>query len=109
MASGSATEAYHSTLGVSAVDTVTLTTKAGFVDIISKTVANDIFVSVNPTDATQTPTDPTVGGNGFYLVSQLGERRLRIPLAGGGSSAGRAVIIKLISGGANTYTVQAGY
>ena len=107
MAAVAGTDAASATLAGTAIDTVTLTTQAGAVDVLNRSGAADLFVSVSSTDATQIPTDPTSvsPSSGFYTVSQNGPRATRIALVGGSRSAGRAVIIKILGNG-NAYTVQ---
>lgn len=108
MASVSGNYAVHASLSTTTVDTITITTDAGYLDIYNRTGTADMFVSVDPSDPTATPTNPTAAGAGFYAVSQNGDRRTRIPLAGGGRSSTRAVVVKIIGNG-NAYSVQGGY
>lgn len=109
MAAVSGTNAVHATLATTTVDTVTITTDAGFLDVYNRSGAADMYVSVDPLDPTNASVAaPTAAGAGFYVVGQNGNRVTRIPLAGGGRSSGRAVVVKII-GNANAYSVQGGY
>jgi hypothetical protein len=91
MASYTATSAKHATLGASTVDTVTLGSDCNNVEVYNRAATVDIYFTVN--GAT-----PTVAGDNTYAVGPGTALLVSVPTSG-------ATVVKLISTGANAYSV----
>lgn len=88
--------AYHGTLTASAVDTVTLSRAGAAVKIINRGGTNEIYYTLDGTA-------PTVGGDDCFVVpNQAGASDTRVNTQG----ASNTCVVKLISSGAMTYSVQ---
>lgn len=104
MADYSETSAVHETLTANEVDSVTLS-KAGTgflgkpqITVVNRTGSAEIYFTVS-TSSTQ-PAEPAVGGkNTFVLPGSIGS--VSVPAADGN------VVVKLISTGAEAYSVEA--
>lgn len=109
MADYSATSAVHATLVASTPDSVSLSTVAGgygrkatTVTVFNRTGSDDIFFTVSSSGVQ--PTDPAVGGDNTYVVPAA-ITSVQVPVNPG--VAQNAVVVKLISTGAEAYSVVA--
>lgn len=95
MASGTATDAYHSTLTASTVDTVTLTSAAKRLRIINRSGTAEIYYTTNGSA-------PTVfGANCYVVVAAITEDSARNELGDQNETK-----VQLISSGTPTYSVE---
>lgn len=108
MAKHTGTVAVHATLTASTVDVVTLQQVASGqgvnpgVTVVNRTGAAAIYFTVSATGTN--PTEPTVAGTNTYVVPAA-VTSVRVPVTPG--IRGRAVVVKLISTGAESYSVEA--
>lgn len=109
MAKYTATSAVHKTLTATTVDVVTLTSvgsgagedKPG-ITVVNRTGTDEIYLTVSGTPTW--PTEPTVKGANTYVVPAA-ISSLRVLVDPG--VLGTDVVVKLISAGAEAYSVEA--
>jgi hypothetical protein len=103
------TIAVHATLTGTTVDVVTLAqVSAGSgvaspgITVVNRTGTDAIFFTVSATATA--PAEPTVGGKNTFVVPAA-ITSVRVPVSPG--SMGRPVVVKLVSAGAEAYSVEA--
>jgi hypothetical protein len=100
--------ASHATLTAATVDTVNLSTYGKIVRVLHRgALANPLYVTIGtvaaPTAINGTP-DPTVAGNNTIAVIATGDNY--VDLQWPPTSAGTTACVKVISAGAEPYSVQ---
>lgn len=109
MAKYTTTVSVHETLTATVVDVVTLTQVSGGsgmsspgLTVVNRTGSDAIYFTLSAIGTW--PEDPTIGGKNTFVVPAA-ITSVRVPLNPG--SIGNPAVVKLISAGAETYSVEA--
>lgn len=98
MATYNVASAKHATLSAATVDTVNLTVYGRYIQVVHRgTVTNPIYVTI-----AKSASDPTAAGDNTLMVLSGVPLTVAWPV----DSAGSTVQVKLISAGAEPYSVQ---
>lgn len=106
MATYVATIATHQTTGVTAVDEIDLAADAGYVEVLARVnssgIQYPIYFCVDGVGGPGSDGVPTVGGVDTFVVPALAGAAVRVR-----SRKTSATVVKVISSGAQAYTVTA--